>query len=199
LDKKVTLAFMDATILLTGPYSHDSHSTWTCHGGKWLRGYALHVILDVARGLRAWALHPANIQEMKVARELVQQAAVTDVREIKTIAADSGYDSEPLHEMVADKLGARLLAPLNRRGGKCPVRQPHRRASAEALETIPGKAAFRQRNELERWRGRLKCYGQLAVLPPFIRHPDRVMMWVMLKLILFLNHERLTILDRKAA
>jgi IS5 family transposase len=199
LDKKVKLAFMDATILLTGFYSHDAQSTWTCHGGKWLRGYALHVILDAARGLRAWAVHSANVQEMKVAQELVQQAAMTGPSEVNTLAADSGYDSEPLHEAVEETLGARLLAPLNRRGGKCPVRQPHRRASARALRTPQGKTALEQRNELERWLGRLKGYGQLTALPPFIRHLDRVTIWVMLKMVLFLHHERLNMLDRKAA
>jgi hypothetical protein len=31
---------MDATLLCTGPHSRDPQSRWTCHGGKWFRGYA---------------------------------------------------------------------------------------------------------------------------------------------------------------
>ncbi len=45
---------IDSTFLLTGSCSRDPESRWACHGGKWFRGYALHVVCDGAGGLWAW-------------------------------------------------------------------------------------------------------------------------------------------------
>jgi len=68
-----TRVVMDATFLLTGSYSRDPESRWTCHGGNWFRGYALHAICDRSGALWAWHVTSANVQEMKVARRLVRQ------------------------------------------------------------------------------------------------------------------------------
>ncbi len=74
---------IDSTFLLTGPYSRDSNSTWSCHGGKWFRGYALHAICDRTGALWAWHVTSANVQEMKVARRLVRQVAAVGSQDVR--------------------------------------------------------------------------------------------------------------------
>ena len=110
-----------------------------------------------------------------------------------------GHDSEPLHQAVREQLGATLLAPLNRRGHKGPVRQPGRRAAAQRLKTPAGQALWERRTAIDRWFGYFKGFSQLTALPPYIRHLDRVTICVMLKLVLFLQHQRLTGQERKVA
>jgi hypothetical protein len=91
---------MDATLLCTGPHSRDPQSRWTCHGGKWFRGYALHAICDQRGVLWGWHVTSANVQEMKVARRLVRRLSLVKPQAVKLVVADSGYDSEPLHQLT---------------------------------------------------------------------------------------------------
>jgi hypothetical protein len=148
------LVVMDATLLCTGPHSRDNQSRWTCHGGKWFRGYALHAICDQQGVLWGWHVTSANVQEMKVARRLVRKLALVQPRAVKLVVADSGYDSEPLHQLTRRRLGVPLLAPLNLRGAKSAgwrSRQPGRAEAEKMLATDEGKAASRVRSSIERW------------------------------------------------
>jgi hypothetical protein len=79
---------MDATLLLTGAYSRDRHSRWTCHGGKWFRGYALHGVCDLHGVLWAWHVTSASVQEMKAARRLVRQMACVAGGKVKWMSKD---------------------------------------------------------------------------------------------------------------
>lgn len=184
---------LDATLLLTGAYSRDPDSRWTCHGGKWFRGYALHVICDLQGRLLAWRVTSANVQEMKAARRLMRQMAA-EGSPVNLVIADSGYDSEPLHQLVRRRLQAQLLAPLNLRGAKSQTwrsRQPGRAAAEQLLQTPQGQAWFHRRSVIERWNSWFKGYSRLSMLPHHARRLRRVRLWVDLKLAVFLVHQYL--------
>ena len=186
---------MDATMLCTGPHSRDRQSRWTCHGGKWFRGYALHAICDQRGVLWAWHVTSANVQEMKVARRLIRRLSLVKPRAVKLVVADSGYDSEPLHQLTRRRLGVPLLAPLNLRGAKSGhrrSRQPGRAAAEKMLATEEGKAAIGHRSVVERWNSWFKGNSLVSMLPYHVRHLPRVRRWVDLKLMVFFVHQWLT-------
>lgn len=185
---------MDSTFLLTGSYSRDPESRWTCHGGKWFRGYALHAICDRSGALWAWHVTSANVQEMKVARRLVRQVAAGGSSGIRWVVADSGYDSEPLHRLVRRRLGAQLVAPLNLRGAKSDgwrARQPGRDASDRLLATPQGAALAAERSAVERWNSWFKGNSRVSMLPYHVRRLQRVRRWIDLKLAVFFVHQYL--------
>ena len=186
---------MDSTFLLTGPYSRDAESRWTCHGGKWFRGYALHAIVDSAGVLWAWHVTSANVQEMKVARRLIRQVAATQQQTIRWVIADSGYDSEPLHQLVRRRLAARLVAPLNLRGAKTDrwrARQPGRDACDRLLATPRGAAMLAERSGIARWNRWFKGNSDVSMLPYHVRRLNRVRSWINLKLAVFFAHQYLS-------
>jgi hypothetical protein len=184
---------LDATLLLTGAYSRDPESRWTCHGGKWFRGYALHAICDLAGRLWAWHVTSANVQEMKVARRLIRQLAAQREK-VRLVVADSGDDSEPLHQLIRRRLRAPLLAPLNLRGAKTQPRrdrQPGRAAAAAMLQTRRGQRWYDQRSVIERWNSWFKGFSRVSMLPHHVRRLRRVRLWIDLKLALFFIHQSL--------
>ena len=192
---------MDSTFLLTGPYSRDPESRATCHGGKWFRGYALHTICDTDGVLRAWHVTSANVQEMKVARRLIRQLCLSG-SPVRFVIADSGYDSEPLHQLARRRLGGQLLAPLNLRGAKTDRwrrRQPGRDAADRLLRTDRGQALLAKRSVIERWYSWFKGMGNISMLPYHVRRLKRVRRWIDLKVAVFFAHQYLLHKDLHAA
>jgi hypothetical protein len=185
---------LDATLLLTGVYSRDAHSRWTCHNGKWFRGYALHVICDLKGRLWAWHVTSANVQEMKVAKRLVRQLAAQG-QKVSLMITDTGYDSEPLHQQVRRRLQAQLLAPLNLRGAKTNAwrsRQPGRAAAEAMLQTSQGQTCLNQRSVVERWNSWFKGNSRVSMLPHHVRGLHRARLWINLKLAVFFVHQYLS-------
>lgn len=184
---------MDSTFLLTGPYSRDPDSRYTCHGGKWYRGYALHAICDECGVLWAWHVTSANVQEMKVARRLIRRLSLCGSR-LKFVVADCGYDSEPLHQLVRRRVGAQLLAPVNLRGAKTDrwrKRQPGRDAAYRILGTTRGQLLLNKRSAIERWNSWFKGSSNVSMLPYHVRRLRRVRRWVDLKLAVFFVRQHL--------
>ena len=193
---------IDSTFLLTGAYSRDPESRWSCHGGKWFRGYALHAICDRTGALWAWHVTSANVQEMKVARRLVRQVATVGANEVRWMIADSGYDSEPLHQLVRRRLGAQLVAPLNLRGAKTDTwrdRQPGRDACDRLLAKPQGTALLMERSAIERWNSWFKGSSNVSMLPYHVRRLHRVRRWIDLKLAVFFVHQYLSKQDLQSA
>ncbi len=193
---------IDSTFLLTGSCSRDPESRWACHGGKWFRGYALHVVCDGAGGLWAWHVSSANVQEMKVARRLIRQIAAGQAPNLRWMIADTGYDSERLHRLIDRRLHARLLAPVNRRGAKTEAwraEQPGRDASDRLLATAEGQALFNQRVAVEHWNSWFKGTSHVSMPPYHARRLNRVRRWVDLKLAVFFVHQHLSRQELKPA
>jgi len=188
--RPTALVAMDSTFLLTGPYSRDGESRWSCHGGKWFRGYALHTICDQNGVLWAWHVTSANVQEMKVARRLVRQLAISGP--IRWIMADSGYDSEPLHRLVRRRSGGRLVAQLNQRGASSDAwrsRQPGRAYAAWLLARDRGRRLIDERALMERWYSSFKATSYTSMLPHHARTLRRTRRWVDLKIMVFFAHQ----------
>jgi len=186
--RAVRRVVMDATILCTGIYSQDPESRWTCRGGKWLKGYALHTICDEGGLLLAWFVTSANVQEMSAARKLIRKLAAMKIGKVKMVIADSGYDSEPLHQFVHRRLRAEMLAPVNLRGAKTDdwrMRQPGRDASYRKLQSSEGRRLLEKRSVVERWYSLFKGESRVSMLAYHVRRLHRVRRWVDLKLLVF--------------
>jgi hypothetical protein len=185
---------IDGTLMLTGAYSRDAESRWTCHGGKWFRGYALHTICDRNGTLWAWHVTSANVQELKAARRLVRQLAAAGGEGIALVIGDTGYDSEPLHQLVGHRLQAQLLAPVNLRGAKTDdwrQRQLGRAAADRLLQTVQGIRWLDERSVVERWNSWFKGTSRIGMLPYHVRTLRRVRLWINLKLMVFFVHQYL--------
>jgi len=192
---------MDATLLNTGPYSGDPDSRWTCRCGKWFRGYALHTICDENGLLWAWVVTGANVQEMKMARKLIYEMAAIDPNPVQMVIADSGYDSEPLHQLIRKRLDAMLLAPLNLRGAKTDKWrdfQPGRDRADKLLHEKRGRKMLEKRSLVERWYSLFKGRSHVSMLPYHVRRLHRVRNWIALKLMIFYVHQYLSRKDLSA-
>jgi hypothetical protein len=173
------------------PYtSRDPDADWGHHH---LHGYRWHTLVSADRIILVWSVHGANEHELTVAPTLVAQAAKWGWRP-GLVSADTGYDSEPLHREVRDRLGAMLVAPFNSRGGEQAMKKtPLRRGLRRAWSTPAVKAARRLRPEIDRMYSVLKSglFGLFA-LPPWVRGQNAVERWLTLKVLLYhtylLNH-----------
>ena len=138
---------------------------------------------------------------MKAARRLIRQLAALADKSVKIVIADSGYDSEPLHQLVRRRLHALMLAPLNLRGARSETwrkRQPGRNESDQLLHKRKGQKLLEKRSVIERWYSLFKGSSNISALPYHVRRLDRVRRWVDLKLMVFfalqyLSHKKLQV------
>lgn len=187
--------FIDSTPLPVGRLSHDPDARL---GFNRLRGYRWHTLVSADQVVLAAEVAPANVAELTIARTLVTRACQNGVR-IRWLVGDAGYDSEPLHQLVAEQLGrTRLIAQVNARGHalrftKTPLRaRMHREWQRPVIQ-----GNLRARSQVERFYSVVKSsrFG-LYGLPPWVRRTRRVTQWLQLKTVLY--HGSL-LTDRKIA
>ena len=195
LQPHTRLCLLDSTPLPVGHHSHDRDARWGHHR---LRGYRWHTITSADRVVLASVVAPANVHELAVAPMLVEQLAARGLP-MRWLPADQGYDSEPLHEKVASHLGARLVAPLNDRGGRrTMLRTPHRARLHQEWNRPVIRQVYRQRGEIDRMYSVFKCSRYaLWALPPWVRHLPKVTRWISLKELLY--HADLVTTKRRVA
>jgi len=174
---------LDSTPLPVGAHSHDADATWGHHG---VRGYRLHTLISGNLAIVAWQVRGANVHELRVAPELVRAAGVQR-RRVRHVGADQGYDSEPLQRCVRQALRARLIAPLNDRGGRRTMKRTPLRAWVHAHWAGRAvQATVRARSTIERLYSVLKDHQfSLFSLPPWVRHGPTVERWSHLKITLY--------------
>jgi hypothetical protein len=184
------LLIVDGKPLAVSNYSGDPDARTGWGAGRFDLGYKLHVLIDEARRLLAWQVHPMNQAECVVACGLIEQAARHGVLpKHALVLGDASYDSNALHAAAA-RAGLRLVAPR---------RKPQRTVSAshdqhpgrlESIALTEGDDAaaewFRsQRAVVERYLGTLACVsGGLIALPAWARRLQRVRIWTGAKLTL---------------
>jgi len=174
---------IDSTPLPVPHVSHDADATWGHHrqrGDRW------HTLVSEDRVILASQVEGANVHELTVAPRLVEKAAADGLHPW-CVVGDDGYDSEPLHRAVRATLHARLIAPLNDRGGARTMRRtPLRAWLNERWETPRIRQAHRLRPTIERMYSVLKSrrFGLFA-LPPWVRHLSAVRRCIILKQILY--------------
>lgn len=118
--------------------------------GRYTFGYKLHVAVDAGSGLvRGLATTPANVQEIKLARDLIQGDELA-------VYADRGYDAGWLH----DDLATRGIAD-----GVMRRNLPSRRLSEVEIER--NHALSLRRRAVEKLFGTLKRSYRLARVPHF--------------------------------
>ena len=186
---------VDSTPLPVPQVSKDRDATWGHHH---LRGYRWHTLVSADRIILHQQVQGANVHELVVAPMLVERAAQSGLQP-RFVVGDDGYDSEPLHQCVRDHLHARLIAPLNDRGGKRTMRRtPLRRWLDKHWKDRAIRAGYHNRPEIDRMYSEFKGDRlSLYALPPWVRHLPAVRRWINLKQVLY--HANVFLRRRKQA
>jgi hypothetical protein len=174
---------IDSTPLPVPHVSKDRDATWGHHRQ---RGYRWHTLTSRDRVVLVSQVEGANVHELTVAPRLMERAAQVGLRP-RFVVGDDGYDSEPLPQFVRHHLHARLIAPLNDRGGSRTMRRtPLRRWLNRHWKDRVIVNSYRQRPEIERMYSQFKGHRLgLYALPPWVRHLPAVRRWVFLKQALY--------------
>jgi len=177
---------LDGKPLPVGGHSTDRDCDWGRGVRGDARGYKLHAVWGDAPVPLAWEVAPMSRAEPTVARRMVRRLGERGAAGY--LLADSGYDSNPLHDLAASH-GMQLVAPRKRPGTAWGHRRhsPARRRSAQLTEGggAFGAALLRERDRVERRLGNLCCFGGgLQPLPAWVRRRWRVRAWVQAKLLI---------------
>jgi hypothetical protein len=146
------------------------------------RGYKFHGVFDPGRGFVAWRIKPMNINESKVAHELIG-----DLSPGGYLVGDNQFDQNPVYE-TAGRRSIQLVAPRrkNVKGlGHC-RHSEHRLRGIDLVSRPFGQSLLHARRSIESTYAQLTnlAFG-LAPLPNWVRTPLRVENWVRAKLIYF--------------
>jgi hypothetical protein len=87
---------------------------------RYFWGYRNHIINDTTTELPIWEItEPANIADLKVAKNLIQEAKSLFNLNIKAVLADANYDSEDLLKFIINDLNAQAIIPHNPGNKQC--------------------------------------------------------------------------------
>lgn len=173
-------AAIDGKPLLVSDYSRDPDAKNGRAMRRFRRGYKLHAIIDSEGVVRTFDVLSLNVQERKVAHQLIPQVAPG----IRRVLADGNYDSGPLHTLL-EPIGIKLYTPLiNNYAG--PRSHPRRRRLAKIMNSELGNRLANAREHIERQFGLIGNLGfGLKGLPNWVRRKHRVHRWVSCKILLF--------------
>jgi Transposase DDE domain len=174
--------WIDGKPLPIGGSTQDREAGYGRAAGGMAKGYKLHAIVDNSQGFVAWTIRPMNVNESKVAEELIPQLEGPGY-----LAGDNAFDNNKLYE-AASLRGVQLIAPQRRGVGVGHIRHSvHRLASIELLKTPCGQALLHSRRGIERIFGQLTNIPcGLSPLPNWVRGVKRVTNWVRGKIIYFM-------------
>jgi hypothetical protein len=83
---------------------------------RYFWGYRNHVINDIDTELPIWEItKPANVSDINVAKDLIQEACSVFNLNIKSVMGDAAYDSEDLLKFIINDLKALAIIPHNPR------------------------------------------------------------------------------------
>jgi hypothetical protein len=177
---------VDGKPLVIGSASKDPHAGFGRAVGGLAKGYKLHLILGADGSIPDWRVAPMNQDERVLAERMLSQVDLHGY-----VLADGHFDTTTLHRLCDSRGSLQLVSPRRQKyRGKKPGRQhrpPGRLRSIELLEGPGtfGRSLLRQRNDIERYFGRLAgCSAGLTHLPPWVRRHHRVHRWVQAKLLL---------------
>jgi hypothetical protein len=187
LDKGGTWGAIDGTPLPVGRYSTDADARFGGRGTHYHRAYKLVDIVNQHGQPIAVTVVRGNTSELAAGRWLVDYLARVG-RTMHTLVGDKGFDSEPFHSLVRQKIRGRLIAPVIKTRGRRPrnagrnrvVGGLFRRASDRLLRSTWGRCWRRRRKLVERINGLFKQRPHcLYALPAFVRHIHTVGRWVL--------------------
>ena len=184
------IAIIDGKPLPVGGASKDPEARCGHGAGMWAKGYKLYSIHDGRPIAAAYRIHPMNISEDTVAREMMP-----DLTGGGYLLGDGEYDSNGVFD-AARAVGYQLLAPRENpeAGLGHHYQSPYRLRCIDLMRTPFGRELFRSRANIERDYGTLTSFsGGLAPLPAWVRHETRVWFWVSAKLVI----NAIRIIERK--
>lgn len=172
--------WIDALPLPVGGSTHDRQARYGRAAGVMAKGYKLHAICDSQAGIEAWAVRPMNVNEKKVAMDLV-----VGLRPGGYLVGDGAYHSAPLFDAAA-QAGYQLVSPKPRGAALGHRRQsPHRLRGLALLTTPLGDELLRSRLGIDRFFGHWGNAGVgLKPLPHWVRTLHRVRLWLHAKLLI---------------
>jgi hypothetical protein len=184
------IAVIDGKPLPIGGAGQDPEARCGRGAGMWARGYKLYTIWAARPVPEAYRVYSMNVNENKVAEEMM-----TELTGGGYLLADGEYDSNAVFD-AAGRAGYQLLAPREDATAKLGhIRQsPYRLRCINLLGSSFGRCLYHQRRRIERTYGTLTSFaGGLAPLQAWVRHLERVWLWVTAKLLI----NALRILRRK--
>lgn len=177
---------IDGKPLVIGGCSKDRQAGYGRAAGSKAKGYKLHSLANPAGDLAEWRLAPMNKDERVMAKRLMKAADIQGY-----VAADSNYDSNPLHQICDARGNCQLVTPRRYGPGRNlghRAQSPGRLRSARLLENphpLFGRQLMEDRTAIERcFANATNWGGGLTHLPPWVRTYRRVHRWVQAKLAL---------------
>jgi hypothetical protein len=151
------------------------------------KGYKFHGVFDEFQGFVVWRTKPMNVNESKVAHELIAELSTGGY-----LVGDHQFDQNPLYE-AAGQRSIQLLAPRRKNAkGLGHIRHSSYRLRAIDMLARPfGQALLHARRRIESIFSQFTglAFG-LAPLPNWVRTAERVENWVRAKLIFFNAYRR---------
>lgn len=152
------------------PAGVDADSTWgySEHDG-WVQGYSYEVVVTATPGTTVFPLL-ASVDVASSSETRTGPEKIKDLPEpVRTVAADSGYDSNELGELVeydgrGRRTGRRFLCPENPRNNKRPKTK---RGGADASRAQSRQRRQRRRQFLQSYRGRHLYARRNKTVEPF--------------------------------
>jgi len=179
------------------PLPHHTRDRFAVYGpcrGRMVRGYKLHVVIDLLGQPWAWMVMPMNVAEQPIAASLIRSFAAGIPRAL--LLADAGYDSKKLFELVHE-FGWQLVAPRRVRGIEDPTLRDcsPRFKSFVVTEMWPQFTQRRLsslRNIVERFFAHLTTMPcGVYALPPWVRTTRRVRAWLGAKVVIAATRRRI--------
>lgn len=169
---------LDGKPLPVSNVSKDPDASFGRGAGGTQRGYKLHAIWGGGPLPTAWAVAPLNVNESRIARDLLNPLPGSGY-----VLADTELDANILYD-IAHESDHQLVVRKRRGNLGHQHHSPWRLRSLELLKTTYGKQLYRYRRQIERDFGNLTSFGGgLIVLPPWVRRMNRVRNWVHAKLL----------------
>ena len=188
------IALIDGKPLPVGGASHDPEARCGRGAGMWAKGYKLYAIWGGRPVPETYRVYPMNINEDKVAEEMIP-----DLNGGGYLLGDGEYDANPVFD-AAGAAGYQLLAPRENpeAGLGHHYQSPYRLRCIELMRSTFGREIFACGGAIERTFGSLTSFGGgLSPLPAWVRHQNRVWLWVTAKLLI--NAVRIMVLRKGLA
>jgi hypothetical protein len=189
------IAAIDGKPLPVGGASQDPEAHCGRGAARLAKGYKLYAVWDGRTVPAAYRIHAMNISEDKVAEEMLADLAGGG----GYLLGDGEYDASRVFD-AAGAAGYQLLAPRAHpeAGLGHHYQSPYRLRCIELMRSLFGQEVFRARGNIERDFAHLTSFGGgLSPLPSWVRHENRVWLWVSAKLVI--NDSRITRHKRLAA
>ncbi len=184
------IAVIDGKPLPVGGASEDPEAHCGRGAARLAKGYKLYAVHDGRPIAAVYRVYALNINEDKVAEEMAPEFPGGGY-----LLGDGEYDANGVFDAVG-RAGYQLLTRREKpeAGLGHHYQSPYRLRCIDLMKSSFGQDIYRSRGDIERDFGNLTSFGGgLSPLPAWVRHENRVWLWVSAKMVI--NAER--IMSRK--